>query len=349
MDPRSEISRIDSEGNLPAKIDISIIVPILNEASNLVQLRDEVEKAFAGLSMTYELIFVNDGSADQSQEILAGFAAADHRVIVIQFWRNFGQTAALSAGIEMARGRIIVPMDGDLQNDPADISNLIAKLEEGYDLVSGWRRDRHDSFDRILASRVANRLISFIGGVPLHDLGCTLKAYRREIIKGVRLYGDMQLFIAVYAAWQGGRVTELVVRHRPRVHGKSHYGMERTFKVILDLMVVRFLLGYLSKPIHVFGGCGLLCMAMSVVSTTAAIILKIIPASSRWGPIFHRNFTLTPLPIISVALFVVGVQLILMGLLAELQMRTYYESQNLKPYRIKEIINNPAAPTPSAV
>lgn len=322
-------------------IDISIVIPVYNEEANLALLRGEIEKSMASSGLVYELILVNDGSRDRTGEIIAGFAREDSRIVAIEFWRNYGQTAAVSAGIEAARGRIIIPMDGDLQNDPNDIPRLIEKINEGHDVVSGWRRDRHDETHRVIASKVANKLISIIGGVPLHDLGCSLKAYRRDVIKGVRLYGEMHRFIPLYAVWQGGRVTELVVNHRARVHGVSNYNMTRTFKVILDLLVVRFLLGYMSKPIYVFGGCGLLSLLISSIALLAAVIFKLIPA----GNAYHKDLSVTPLPLIGIGMFIVGVQLILMGLLAELQMRTYYESQNLRPYRVKNIVggDRPAA------
>jgi glycosyltransferase involved in cell wall biosynthesis len=254
----------------------------------------------------------------------------DTRVKGLSLSRNFGQTAALSAGIDYSKGEIIIPMDGDLQNDPEDIPLLLKKIEEGYDVVSGWRKDRKDPFfSRRLPSILANKIISFIGGVRLHDSGCTLKAYRRDILKHIRLYGEMHRFIPIYAQWVGARVTEIPVRHLSREFGSSKYGMNRVFKVILDLMVVKFLLSYSQKPIYVFGGVGLLMILGAFVSGLYAIYLKLIKGVS---------FILTPLPLLCVLLLMLGFLSILMGFLAEILMRTYYESQGKPTYQIKETI-----------
>jgi glycosyltransferase involved in cell wall biosynthesis len=237
----------------------------------------------------------------------------------------------MMAGFDFASGDIIIPLDGDLQNDPADIPRLLNKLGEGYDVVSGWRHDRQDgALKRNLPSRVANWLISRISGVPLHDYGCSLKAYRRDVLTGVKLYGEMHRFIPIYASWQGGRVTEITVNHFPRLHGHSKYGLERVVKVVLDLIVVKFLANYANKPIYVFGGFGLISVAVSLLSGLAALYLKFVE---------HVSFISTPLPLLVVLAFITGVMSILMGLIAEIIMRTYYESQGKQVYLVKETIN----------
>ena len=234
---------------------LSILIPVYNEEGNLSLLYEKLVAALKKVGRPYEVIFVDDGSSDGSLEILLDLREKNPNVKIISFSRNFGQTAALSAGIDFSKGDIIIPMDGDLQNDPEDILPLLQKIEEGYDVVSGWRKDRKDPFfTRRLPSMIANKIISWIGGVHLHDYGCTLKAYRRDILKNIRLYGEMHRFIPIYAQWIGARVSEIPVRHFPRGSGLSKYGMNRVFKVILDLMVVKFLLSYSQKPIYVFGG-----------------------------------------------------------------------------------------------
>lgn len=272
---------------------------------------------------------VNDGSTDGSAEQLDQIAARFPRIRVLHFSRNYGQTAALMAGLDHARGEIIVPMDGDLQNDPDDIGRLLNKLDEGYDVVSGWRVKRQDNaLKRNLPSRVANRLISWVSGVPLHDYGCSLKAYRRSVLDGVKLYGEMHRFVPIYAAWNGARVTELAVTHHARLHGKSKYGLERVFKVLLDLLVVKFLFKYASKPIYLFGGFGLVCLFASFGAGVWAVALKYFWATS---------FIQTPLPLLAVFLTVTGILSFLMGLLAEMLNRTYHESQSKSVYRIERV------------
>jgi glycosyltransferase involved in cell wall biosynthesis len=272
---------------------------------------------------------VNDGSRDQSAERLDELAAADRRVRVIHLSRNYGQTAALMAGLDHARGEIIVPMDGDLQNDPADIARLISKLDDGFDVVSGWRKARKDAaLRRNLPSRMANALISWVSGVHLHDYGCSLKAYRRTYLDGVKLYGEMHRFVPIFAAWNGARVGEMEVTHHPRLHGKSNYGLERIVKVLLDLLVVKFLFKYSGKPIYVFGSFGLLSVLISFLALGWA----------GWLRAFHDVALIqTPLPTLAVILFAIGVLSILMGLLAEMLNRTYHESQAKPVYRIRRI------------
>jgi glycosyltransferase involved in cell wall biosynthesis len=313
---------------------ISIIIPVYNEGDNIVRLYEKVISVLNRVGKHYEVIFVDDGSSDDTLSQLRNISEKDPNINVISLSRNFGQTAALSAGIDFSKGKIIIPMDGDLQNDPEDIAPLLRKLEEGYDVVSGWRKERKDSFwTRRAPSIIANRLISMIGGVRLHDYGCTLKAYRKDILKNIRLYGEMHRFIPIYAHWIGGRVSELPVHHHPRKFGASKYGMSRVFKVILDLMVVKFLLSYSQKPIYVFGGMGLLMFLGAFLSGCYAIYLKFFKGTS---------FILTPLPLLCVLLVVLGFLSILMGFLAEILMRTYYESQGKPTYQIKEVIHEKA-------
>jgi glycosyltransferase involved in cell wall biosynthesis len=309
---------------------LSIVVPVYNEEESLRTLHERLARVLGEGGAAHEVIFVNDGSADGSEAVLDAIALADPHVRVINFRRNFGQTAALMAGFDVASGDVIVAMDGDLQNEPEDIPRLVAKLEEGYDVVSGWRVDRQDGMRRSLASRAANRLVSWISGVRLHDHGCTLKAYRRDVLKGVRLYGEMHRFIPVYASWQGARVTELAVSHQSRRFGSSKYGFDRVIKVVLDLIVVRFLSDFANKPIYVFGGIGVASLAVSLLAGLFAVYLKIFEG---------KSFILTPLPLLVAMTFLTGVTCILMGLLAELIMRTWYEAQGKPIYLIKSTRN----------
>jgi dolichol-phosphate mannosyltransferase len=309
---------------------ISVIIPVFNEEENVTLLSEKVVASLDRTNRDYEIIFIDDGSSDNTLGQLRQISKKNPRVKGLSLSRNFGQTAALSAGIDHSNGNIIIPMDGDLQNDPEDILPLLEKIEEGYDVVSGWRKDRKDPFfTRRLPSILANKIISFIGGVRLHDYGCTLKAYRRDILKNIRLYGEMHRFIPIYAQWVGARVTEIPVRHLSREFGSSKYGMNRVFKVILDLMVVKFLLSYSQKPIYVFGGVGLLMILGSFLSGVYALYLKTIKGVS---------FILTPLPLLCVLLLMLGFLSILMGFLAEILIRTYYESQGKPTYQIKEAI-----------
>ena len=310
---------------------ISVVIPVYNEGQNISSLYEKLASVLDQIGKGYEVIFVDDGSSDDTLAHLKSISEKSAQVRVLVLSRNFGQTAALSAGIDSSRGRIIIPMDGDHQNDPEDIAPLLQKIEEGYDVVSGWRQDRKDPFlKRRLPSILANKIISFIGGVRLHDYGCTLKAYRRDILKNIRLYGEMHRFIPIYAQWIGGRVSEIPVRHHARKFGSSKYGMSRVFKVILDLMVVKFLVSYSQKPIYVFGGMGFLMILGSLVSGLYALYLKLFEDVS---------FILTPLPLLCVLLLTLGFISILMGLLAEILTRTYYESQGKPTYQIKEMIH----------
>jgi glycosyltransferase involved in cell wall biosynthesis len=309
---------------------LSVLIPVYNEEGNLSLLHDKLDVVLKKTKRAYEIIFVDDGSSDGTLEILLDLRERNPNLKVISFSRNFGQTAALSAGIDFSKGDIIIPMDGDLQNDPEDILPLLQKIGEGYDVVSGWRKGRKDPFlTRRLPSMIANKIISWIGGVYLHDYGCTLKAYRRDILKNIRLYGEMHRFIPIYAQWIGARVSEIPVRHFPRGSGVSKYGMSRVVKVILDLMVVKFLLSYSQKPIYVFGGLGLLMILGGFFSGGYAIYLKLFKEVS---------FILTPLPLLCVLLLMLGFLSILMGFLAEILTRTYYESQGKPTYQIRETI-----------
>jgi glycosyltransferase involved in cell wall biosynthesis len=310
--------------------EISVFLPVYNEEPNLLPLHAKLDEALKRLNRTAEIIYVDDGSTDGSLKVLREVAKNDRRVRVVALKRNYGQTAAMAAGIDAAHGEVLIPMDADLQNDPADIIRLLAKLDEGYDVVSGWRKNRKDKMvTRKIPSMIANRLISWIGGVPLHDYGCSLKAYRREALQDVRLYGEMHRFIPIYASWAGARVSEIPVEHHPRTMGKSKYGLSRTLKVVFDLMTIKFMASYQTKPIYVFGSFGMLAFFVSVVAGLYAVFLKL----------FHKaDFVQTPLPILAIVMFAVGIQFLLMGLLAEMLVRTYHESQEKSIYAVREKI-----------
>jgi glycosyltransferase involved in cell wall biosynthesis len=310
---------------------LSVVVPIYDEEESIAPLVKRLLEALEPLAIPFEIIMVNDGSRDGSLAALIGQAGLHPCVKIVDLKRNSGQTAAMMAGIDHARGEVLVALDADLQNDPADIPALLIKLDEGYDVVSGWRRQRQDApVTRNFVSAVANRVISRISGVPLHDYGCTLKAYRKSVLDGVRLYGEMHRFIPIFAAWMGARIVELPVRHHPRMHGRSKYGVERIVKVVLDLMVVKFLDRHLVKPIYVFGGFGLFTLLLSFLSLASALYLK-----------FFHNASLiqTPLPLLSAMTFVIGVVLILLGILSEILVRTYFEAQGKTPYAVRQRVN----------
>jgi dolichol-phosphate mannosyltransferase len=315
----------------PAAPELSVVVPVFNEEESLPALFDRLLPVLDGLGRPFEIVAVNDGSLDRSLPVLTEQAARRRELKIVDFRRNYGQTAALMAGFDHAAGGIIVCIDADLQNDPEDIPALVAMLGEGYDVVSGWRRDRKDAaIRRTLVSRLANRLISAISGVRLHDYGCTLKAYRAEVLEGVRLYGEMHRFIPIYAHGAGARIAEMPVRHHPRIHGKSKYGLERSIKVLLDLLVVKFLDRYYAKPMYVFGAFGLFSLACSVLATIYMVYLKFVEAVS---------FISTPLPTLIAITSLMGMMSLLMGLLAETMMRTYFESQRRTSYQVRERIN----------
>ena len=325
-DDETMAATLSEPGVMP---EISLFLPVLNEEPNLRPLHVKIDEALARLGRTAEIIYVDDGSTDGSLEALRDIASRDPRVRVIGLRRNYGQTAAMAAGIDAAHGKVLIPMDADLQNDPADIERLLAKLDEGFDVVSGWRKERQDKMvSRKIPSMIANRVISFIGGVKLHDYGCSLKAYRREFLKEVKLYGEMHRFIPIYASWVGAKVTEIPVTHHPRTMGVSKYGLSRTFKVMLDLMTIKFMASYHTKPIYVFGIFGFGSFLISVVAFAWALLRKVM------GESFIRN----PLLIIAIVMFAVGLQFILMGLLAEMLVRTYHESQAKPIYAVRERI-----------
>ncbi len=323
------ILKVISEPEKPPP-ELSLFLPVLNEEDNLRPMHAKISEALNSLGKTAEVIYVDDGSTDNSLKVLREISAEDSRVRVISLRRNYGQTAAMSAGIDAALGQILIPMDADLQNDPNDIIRLLDKLNEGYDVVSGWRKNRQDKlFSRKLPSQIANRIISWIGGVPLHDYGCSLKAYRREVIQDVKLYGEMHRFIPIYASWAGARVTEIPVEHHARTMGKSKYGISRTIKVVFDLMTIKFMASYQTKPIYVFGTFGLIAFLLSIFAGLWAFVLKLI---------YGVSFILTPLPIIAIVLLAISMQFFLMGLLAEMLVRTYHESQDKAIYAVRERI-----------
>jgi glycosyltransferase involved in cell wall biosynthesis len=314
--------------------EVSIFLPVYNEEPNLRPLHARLDEALQRLGRTAEIIYVDDGSSDGSLNVLRELAAKDSRVRVIALRRNYGQTPAMAAGIHAARGQVLIPMDADMQNDPADIARLLDKLDEGFDVVSGWRKNRQDKlFTRKIPSMIANRMISWIGGVPLHDYGCSLKAYRRESLADVQLYGEMHRFIPIYASWSGARVTEIPVEHHARTMGKSKYGLSRTIKVIFDLMTIKFMASYQTKPLYVFGWAGLLTMLLSLLCAIFAFVMKY----TNWP--HHADFVQTPLPVLTMVMLVLGIQFFLMGLLAEMQVRTYHESQAKAIYAVRERIN----------
>lgn len=313
-------------------MDLSLVIPVYNEEENIPLLYPAVTAALKNLSQSWEMVLVDDGSRDGSLAELEKMAAADpQRVRVVALRRNFGQTAAIAAGIDHSTGEIVIMMDADLQNDPADIPMMLQKLEEGYDVVSGWRKRRQDQYlTRTLPSNLANGLISWVTGVQLHDYGCTLKVYRREVITGFRLYGEMHRFIPVYANSVGARIVEMPVNHHARRFGKAKYGLERTIKVILDLFTVKFLTSYASKPIYLFGGVGFAMFFISMVLWLYLFVRRVI---------FVEAIGNSPILITAAVILILGFQAILMGLLAELQVRTYHESQGKPTYTVRKALN----------
>ena len=321
-------------------IDLSVVIPVRNEAPALEELYRELTQALARWGRSYEIIAIDDGSTDDSFAILARLQAVDPRLRVIRFRRNFGQTAAFAAGFAHARGRLIVTSDGDLQNDPADIPAMIERLESGYDLVCGWRRNRRDAFvTRTLPSMLANRLISWATGVRLHDYGCSLKAFRAEVVKPLKLYGEMHRFLPAIASEQGVAIAEMPVNHRARRHGSSNYGISRTIRVILDLVTVKFLLSYSTRPLQIFGLIGLAMGLLGGMVTGWLAYLRLFG---------NQSIADRPLLLFGILLVFTGVQLVTLGLLAELQARTYHESQNKATYAIREVLEAAAEPAEAA-
>jgi glycosyltransferase involved in cell wall biosynthesis len=324
------VSTVDSieEGTLLPSL--SVVVPIYNESENLPLLIEAIHQALLPTGIDYEIICVDDASTDGSAEILRQFAQQDGHLKAVLLRRNYGQTAGMAAGFDYAKGSIIVTMDGDLQNDPADIPLLLERLEQGYDLVSGWRKHRKDNrVTRLLPSMVANWLIGVMTGVKLHDYGCSLKAYRTEVIKDMNLYGELHRFLPALAFIEGAKITEIPVNHHPRRFGTSKYGLGRTLKVSMDLLTVYFMKKFLTKPMHIFGGLGLTSMVAGMALGVYLTLLKIID---------NQDIGDRPLLILAVVLFLTGIQLFSFGLLAELVMRTYHESQKRPIYRVREVV-----------
>lgn len=312
-------------------VDLSIVAPVYNEEDNVVPLWHEIREAIEPTGMSFEVIFIDDGSRDQSAARIGELCKTDERVKLARFARNFGQTAAMSAGIELATGRVIVPIDSDRQNDPASIPALIDELKKGYDVVSGWRKERQDgALLRRLPSQLANRLIGNVTGVRLHDYGCSMKAYKAEYIRDVRLYGEMHRFIPIYCAWQGARVGECVVNHRPRTAGESKYGISRTFRVLLDLAVIQFLHKYRGRPVHLFGRLAWWMFATAAAFVGFGAVMAVFTLSLT---------TLAMFTAMAVCIGGIGALAVLIGLVAELQWRTYYETRNERPYVFRELMN----------
>lgn len=310
---------------------VSIVIPAYNEETSLKVLVDELNVFLKDFEYDYEVVFADDGSKDNSFNILKEAALKNPKFKVIRLRRNFGQSAALLAAIDNSTGDVIVPLDADLQNDPKDIPKLLNLISEGYDLVSGWRKHRQDrALDRKFPSMVANKIISKVSGINLHDYGCSLKAYRKEILNGVRLYGELHRFLPILASWNGAKVAEIAVNHKARVFGESKYGLSRTYKVVLDLIVLKFLSDFSTKPIYFFGGFSIFSFISAIAMTTWAMYLKVFKGI---------DLDATPLLIFAAVFIIVSVQLLLMGILADLIMRTYFESQDKKIYQVRESVN----------
>ncbi len=313
--------------------DLSVVLPVYNEEDNIRLVHEELKSVLDALPLRYEIIYVDDGSRDSSRQQIIALAESEPEIVrAVLLRRNFGQTAAIQAGIDHANGAIIALMDADLQNDPHDIPLMLEQMEkEGYDLVSGWRKNRQDrALSRRLPSKIANRIISLVTGVSLHDYGCTLKTYRREVLDHVRLYGEMHRFIPVLANAAGANIVERVVNHRPRLHGKSKYGLWRTIKVVLDLMTVTFLTKYNTRPMYIFGGVGFMLSMLAMISLGVMAVSGIVYGDLRWN---------SPWPVLTALFGVLAIQSILLGLMMEMLMRTYYESQGKGPYAIQRVIN----------
>ena len=314
---------------MSAPLNLSVVVPLYNEEESLPHLVEQLLSALRPTDETFELVLVDDGSSDRTAKVLAQLSAEVPEVVAVLLRKNYGQTAAMAAGFDVAGGEVIVSLDGDLQNDPADIPMLLAKLREGYDLVSGWRHQRQDAaLQRKLPSRIANRLIGRVTGVRLHDYGCSLKAYRREVLSDMRLYGELHRFLPALAFIEGARITEVKVNHRARQFGSSKYGIDRTFRVLMDLLTVWFMKRFLTRPMYVFGFGGLLAIAASLIASTYLLAIKVMG-----GDIANR-----PLLTLAVVLGLAGIQLFCFGLLGELLIRTYHESQGRPIYRIRETL-----------
>lgn len=323
-----------TEVQKPSKMsqpEVSVVVPIYNEVESILPLLEAIATTLKASNLSYEIICADDGSLDGSTELLKEQAGLRDDLRAVLLRRNYGQSAAMSAGFNYARGRAIVTLDGDLQNDPADIPLVLAKLNEGYDLVSGWRKNRKDNLSRTLPSKIANWLIALVTGVELHDYGCSLKAYRAELAADVHLYGELHRFLPALAFIEGARITEMPVRHYARKFGKSKYGLGRTFRVLMDLLTIAFIKKFLTRPMHVFGSMGVLSMFLGTALGLYLTFLKLA---------FAEDIGNRPLLILAVLLFLTGVQLFSFGLLAEVMMRTYHESQGRPIYRVREVADN---------
>lgn len=323
-------------GTLPTP-EITVVIPMRDEEPNIPRLYERLTAALDAIGKPYEMLMIDDGSRDKTFALLSGLAARDDRLRVVRLRRSFGQTAAFSAGFARARGQIVITMDGDLQNDPDDIHRLLNKIDEGYDVVSGWRKNRQDAYwSRTFPSRIANGLISRVTGVSLHDYGCSLKAYRTDVLRNIQLYGELHRFIPAIASWQGVDVTELPVNHAPRTAGTSKYGISRTLRVVLDLVTVRFLLSYGTRPMQIFGLFGIIAIAMGVLINVYLLGIKIL---SGWTETLSNR----PLLLLGILLIILGVQFLSMGLISELVMRVYYESQSRPIYVVREELNVPTS------
>jgi glycosyltransferase involved in cell wall biosynthesis len=317
-------------------VDLSVIIPVHDELENIPLLHQELHTALASQELSYELVFVDDGSRDGSGRLLETLAERDDRVVLVQFRRNYGQTAAMQAGLEISRGAVLVTIDGDLQNDPADIPAMLATLDEGYDLVHGWRKERHDKWlSRRLPSLLANRLISRVTGVPIHDLGCTLKALRREIADELELYGEMHRFIPILAHARGARCREVVTHHRPRRFGTTKYGIARTFRVLLDLLTVKYMLDYFDRPMRLFGRFGLASCAAAILSAGLVVVMKVAAGTDMTG---------NPLLLLSVLCGILGVQFFSLGLLGEVAARLYFTRDQRRPFAVRRVLRHDRAP-----
>ncbi|NEO98897.1 MAG: glycosyltransferase family 2 protein [Symploca sp. SIO2E9] len=316
----------------PSKLDLSVVIPIHNEVESLPHLIDAIATTLQASQLNYEIVCVDDGSRDGSTELLKEQARSRTDLQAVILRRNYGQTPAMAAGFKHAQAPVIVTLDGDLQNDPADIPQLLAKLEEGYDLVSGWRKERQDAaLTRLLPSKIANLLIGRVTGVKLHDYGCSLKAYRAELVADMNLYGELHRFLPALAFIEGARITEIPVRHYARRYGRSKYGLDRTFRVVMDLLTISFMKTFLTRPMHVFGLLGMITMVLGIVSGGYLTFIKLF---------LNEGIRDRPLLLLSVALVLAGVQLFCFGLLAELTMRTYHESQSRPIYRVREVVGS---------
>jgi len=312
------------------QIDLSIVIPLYNEEGNVNELYQELKAVLQKEDLSYEILFINDGSTDRTGELVQEISSRDPAVVIVNFRRNFGQTAAMSAGFDYAVGDIIITMDGDLQNDPADIPKFLEKIKEGHDVVTGWRHKRQDPFlNRRLPSMIANWVISSITGVKLHDYGCTLKAFKKEVADNINLYGEMHRFIPAIASGMGISIAEVKVNHQPRQHGSSKYGISRTFRVILDLITVKFLLSYSTRPIHIFGLIGMVSFCLGTLIAVVLVLQR---------QIYNMPLADRPLFLLAILLVFIGIQFVTFGLISELQVRTYHESQKKPIYYVKEII-----------